>query len=460
MRVETREGSRERTVLTGMITSKRVLSHIAPKWNKEGLFNSKWSDIIAGWCVRYFQKYNAAPRQDIENYFNEWAERTKDSKTVEIVERFLGDLSGNYTKNGHSPESVIELATNYFNSVRVQKLGEALIGEDWEEGTKLVRKFEPITLVQPEEVDVFNRTGHLAEALLSNDEEDILVQYYGTLGRFFKRAFERDSLVGFTAPEKVGKTFLLMDIAWNAMIQRRRVAFFELGDLSRKQTLRRFGARAARKPIKPDPYYMPYDIGKNKDGEVIVKRHKKKPKACLSYLDAIQALQRTQKEELKSKRSFFRLIWRPAKSITVAEIANLYREWKRQGWQADVIVIDYADILANPAGIGDSWEAINENWTDMRKLSQEMEGLVVTATQANAASYSAERIGRKHFSGNKLKYAHVTAMYGISQTVKEKANGLFRLNTLALREDEFVESAVVHCAHCFAIADPFVKVLY
>ena len=52
--------------------------------------------------------------------------------------------------------------------------------------------------------------------------------------------------------EKRGKTFWLIDMAWRGMLQRKKVAFFATGDMSQRQMMRRFIARAAKRPFKAD----------------------------------------------------------------------------------------------------------------------------------------------------------------------------------------------------------------
>jgi hypothetical protein len=79
---------------------------------------------------------------------------------------------------------------------------------------------------------------------------------------------------------------------------------------------------------------------------------------------------------------------------------------------------------------------------------------VVTATQTDADSYDAKVLKRGNFSEDKRKYAHVTGMVGINQTDREKAEGLYRLNWVVLRELEFSESKCVWTAGCLAIGNP------
>jgi hypothetical protein len=125
-----------------------------------------------------------------------------------------------------------------------------------------------------------------------------------------------------------------------------------------------------------------------------------------------------------------------------------------------VIVIDYADILANPPGFNESRDATNATWKHLRRLSQERHCLVVTATQADAASYRAETIDASNFSEDKRKLSHVTGMVGINSTPEEKENSMQRLNWVVLRESEFNVTRCVHVASCIDIGNPAVKSIF
>ncbi len=103
-------------------------------------------------------------------------------------------------------------------------------------------------------------------------------------------------------------------------------------------------------------------------------------------------------------------------------ITSIIWDWEREGWFPDCVVIDYADILAAPTGFRETNDQIDEVWERMRRLSQEIHGLVLTATQSSALAYGGKQkvLTRKHFSGRKTKLAHVTAMFGINITPEEE----------------------------------------
>ena len=291
-----------------------------------------------------------------------------------------------------------------------------------------------------------------------------LITYPGALGDFFGDQLGRDEFVAFTGATGRGKTWWLMDIAWRAMLQGRRVAFFEVGDMSEAQMLRRLATRVARHPTKlpPGSKGWPLDVQvptniEPGDGEVAEVEFKTKTyKGPLTPGLAKAALKKLWRRLPKDS---LKLSTHAACSINVGGIRGILDGWERRsGWAPDVVVIDYADILGPPAGIqpGDR-EAHNVNWMGMRGLSQDRHCLVATATQGDANSYDADVISRSNFSDDRRKNDHVTGMVGINGTDAEKQLGVQRLNWTKRREDAYLENACVHVAGCLTLGNPAIK---
>jgi hypothetical protein len=123
----------------------------------------------------------------------------------------------------------------------------------------------------------------------------------------------------------------------------------------------------------------------------------------------------------------------------------------------DAVVIDYADITAPYPGVKEGRDQINENWMHLRRISQDYHCLVLTATQADADSYSRRLMGRKNFSDDRRKHDHVTAMLGLNVTDEDKEVGITRVNFLDRREGGYTEKGQVWVAGCLAIGCPVLK---
>ena len=141
----------------------------------------------------------------------------------------------------------------------------------------------------------------------------------------------------------------------------------------------------------------------------------------------------------------FKLSSHANRTLTVTEIESILTRWeKEENFIADVIIVDYADIMAPEIG-ADFRHQENDKWMRLRGLSQKKHALVVTVTQTDASSYEQDTLSLRNFSEDKRKFAHVTAMYGLNQDTngREKAIGIMRINEIVVREDAFSKDTQV-----------------
>jgi len=460
MRIRKRNRVEERRILTAMIVDGIVLGHISSKWNKQ-LFKTRWANLIGGWCVKYHNRYKKAPMKQIESLYESWSAESNSEETVKLIERFLSSLSNDYEilKNDSNSDYILDLAGRYFNRVRIENTIAATqshldIGST-EDADEQLTSYNRIELGVGTGIDVFQDEMAIKEAFESRQKP--LLVYKGALGRFFGGALERDALISFMAPEKRGKTFWLLDVAYRAMQQHRKVAFFEAGDMSQNQIMRRLMVRVSQHPMKRSLIYFPKVLERNGEEKCAsVERERIRFKKGLSYKIAKRACKKLMTSKLKSKESLFKLSCHANSTLSVSMIKSTLQSWERDNWIPDVIVIDYTDILdMNYPGL-EGRDRINETWKQLRGLSQTYHCLVVTATQSDATSYKANTLNKSNFSEDKRKNAHVNGMIGINASKDEQENGLMRLNWVVLRESEFNEDFCVHVATCLGLANPSV----
>lgn len=461
MRIERKTRNEERLILIGMIVDSTVLSRITHKWSGK-MFKSRWANLVANWCIKYFNKYEECPKNQIESLFESWAVKSENKELINLVEKFIGSLSDEYEalEEESNSEYVIDVAGRYFNRVRLERLVES-VQDDIEAGkaedaSSHVTTYNRVEMGVGEGIDVLQDKDAIREALSSKQES--LIKYPGALGEFFQHSLERDGFLAFMGPEGRGKSFLLQDVAWRAMLQRKKVAMFEVGDMSQNQIMRRFLIRVARHPMYPAIVEYPTAIHKGEDNEVEIDFDEKRFKERLNYKMAVKACKDVMKRKVKSKHTYLKLSVHHNSTLSVAGIKSILETWEQEEWTPDVIVIDYADILNMDHRGFEGRDKINETWKQMRSLSQMYHCLVVTATQADAGSYDSTLVRRGNFSEDKRKYAHVTGMIGINQTdPEEKDMGLMRLNWLKLRDGRYSETKCVYIAGCLALAHPTIK---
>ncbi len=448
------DGKRERKVLLGMILNDHVLGIIAPQW-KTDRFPSRVGNLVGSWCVDYYRKYSRAPKSDIQGIFDRWAEIHQEREMIELVESLLKGLSDEARRSSDQSDYLIDQAAELFEATQLKQLTEQITGfiesGRVKEATELATNYHKLGIGSTAIVNGLTDDAGMAAAL--SEVEPNLVEYPGALGNFFKGALTRDSFVAVLAAEKRGKSTVLLDLAWRAVEQGRNVVYFTVGDMSKRQVDSRRAVRLCERPRHAGYWYVPISIEPGSDKKDI-------PDVEMQRFEADDDLsieeESYRREKWIKKVGPDRLKMGYFHTASVPDLDAHLDQLERDGFAADLCVIDYADNLSPITTKFDRRDQINENWRAMRTLSQKHYCLVATATQADANSYDAWILKRSNFSDDKRKYAHITGIFGFNQTSKEKEKGVSRLNWLMLRELDFSEDTFVWCAGCPAIANPFI----
>jgi hypothetical protein len=459
----------ERQILIAMITSKEFLqqsNHIMDL----SLIDIPHFNRIAGWCKTYFQKYKEAPRKNIETTFHSWEESLgdkDDGKEAESIASLLQGLSDQY--DDHDPINVpylLDQLRNYLERKSLAKLQEevdfAMHSGHQEDAKAAILDFRPIELQTSNGIDPLRDIGAWERAF--SESAKPLFEFPGAAGIFLNNAFTRDSLIGIQAPEKRGKTFWCIEFVVRALRERCKVAFFQVGDLSENQVMLRLGMYFAQRPsleYNCGTFEIPTKINVLKksdktddeeDGFTTDTETKifSKP---LTHQACIKSARRFMLGcGLNKDKSYLKVSVHPNSSINVKGITTVLDKWEMsEGFIPDVIVIDYADILAPEDAKENTRDQVNTTWKALRRLSQEKHCLVIVPTQADAGSYNIETQSMKNFSEDKRKFAHVTGMIGLNQTPLEKSKSVMRLNWLVLRESPFDSNKCLWVGQCLAI---------
>ena len=477
MKVTERNGGDiERAIVIDMITNKTVLAAISAKWPREGLLKSRQANLIGGWCVEHGREYREPPMRQIQHSFEKWAAYHSDEHFVEAVRDLLYAVGDEYDEGGGQANSQYRLdqAGEYINLCQAAKLNEELTSQialgHSRNVADLIAGYTPIALGDRMWSDPVTDVDEI-RSTFDRKPAEVVVQYEGDAGKFFGTSLCRDALVAFMGPDKSGKSYFLLDIAYRAMLARKRVAYFEAGDLSKDQVKYRLYARVAQHPylsIREDmkwPCYVRRPISLHVTQSTAGKGYTA-PEVDVEYedvpfhepLDAevtIEACEELMRRRVKSTRSYFRLSCHANHTLNAEDIRHTILGWEHEGWVPDIVIIDYSDLLAPMPGIGhfDERGQVNKTWQALRRISQEIHCLVVTATQTNSAAYGKELLDRRNFSEDKRKLAHATAMFGINMTASEKEKGVVRLNNIVKREGAYSLGKCLVCATCLPIAN-------
>jgi hypothetical protein len=88
----------ERDILAVMITRSEYIESVKSFWRPD-LFPTKWTRLVAKWCMDYFDKYGRAPCGDVESWFQDRREQF-DPDEAEVMQTFLQGLSDEYHDGG------------------------------------------------------------------------------------------------------------------------------------------------------------------------------------------------------------------------------------------------------------------------------------------------------------------------------------------------------------------------
>ena len=453
---------------------------------------------ISTWVWEYFNKYNKAPGKEIETIFYSKFDSLPEDVAKEIEEDILPSLSEEFAEEGINLQYLLDETQNHFKKKHLDLLAQdiqALIDAGkLQEAEKLAGDYRP--LVNASETDL-NFTDDILldriEKAFTTTNKPVVV-FKKAMGDFMNEQLIKGGLVAFLASEKRGKSFLLLEFALVACEQKKKVAFFQAGDMTENQQLIRICVRLASQsnkakycgiqwePLKdciknqadtceneervcgfgPFEDRTEQEIRKGIPYDELQEASRDNPDYkpccnCPAYrknkwgtpwlketdlggepLRALEAKRIAEEYFIKNERKL-KLSSHANNTLSVKQIRAVLEVWEKQdGFVPDMIVIDYADLLVGEAK--DFRHLQNEVWKDLRRLSQEKgQPLVITATQADAKSYDADKLKLANFSEDKRKYAHVTAFYGLNQDKfgREKQIGILRINELLLREGDF-----------------------
>lgn len=298
----------------------------------------------------------------------------------------------------------------------------------------------------------------------------------------------------------VHNTYWLLEFAMRALRSKCNVAFFSVGDMSEIQMVRRIHSYNSQLPIQDiSKVKIPIlDCSRNQENTckmeertcdfgVITRQGKKaikidlddapdyEPCTYCQYSDPERykgvvwhiwrdvekltwrhAYNQGKKTAHRARRRRFKLSTHSNNSVNVRGIKTQLDLWEKiEGFIPDVILIDYADILAPENNKWDFRQQVNTTWQELRALSQDRHCLVATATQADAASYDKKSIGMKNFSEDKRKYSHVNMILTLNQTEDEKQDGIMRIGKMFVRENSFSIHKTVTVLECRAIGRPY-----
>ncbi len=486
----------ERQIITGMISSTRFLKNVIPLIQNGGEFQTEFARHVSVWCVEYYDKYEKAPREQIEDLFLSHKKKMQDDQ-IQLIKDFLVDISQEFEKEEgkFNAPYILDKAEEYFAEVTMKnfaaEINAHVTAGRFDEAEKSIggykRPYRPQTVgVRPIQDESFIESLHVSE----EDDEDIIIKFPGMLGQAVG-PLKRGYLMAFQAESGVGKTWWLWFITKLAIFNGYNVPFLSL-EMSNKQMATRMWQDLMGAPITEDDNPVvevpELDCKDNQDGtcdlrcrrgagELDLERPDNKWVTCheCSPMDetALTTFKRKKKKEgfhpqlaIAKRNQFERtgllqkwgtldLASFPENSFTTTDMFNHVDNLEYiDGIIADMVVSDYADkhkweIPQDPRN------SIGRIWADYKRMAQEKHVLMVTASQSNTERNPKAQVGKGSWAENIEKRRKLDLGLALNQTEDDYNDGIMWVTVDKMRHGDKVVQHKIAVTQCLTLGHPY-----
>ena len=461
----------ERLILTGMIVSHEAIEEIHSIYQAD-FFQSRWSRLVAGWCMDYYKQYDKAPGRHIQDIFEEH-EDSMEENTSESISMFLDGLSGEYERSETFNASyVTDLTEKYFQTNQLEKLCSSvkhkLRNGDLQKALSSIRNFDDVKRGTEEGVSLYGEDT-FKKIFRGEDDPNYLFTLNGDIGKLIGPQ-KRKTLISFVAPAKRGKSWWIDEVVTKGHLKGFNAAIFSM-EMEESEVLERIamGLTASPLPNTATKIRIPiFDCAANQKGfcakekpnEIVLldedddekpkfdeaptdyractlcrgtkeywpaswyKEVRKRPVTSLRATKKMKAIKRMVKAEMK-------ICYLPPDITTLRDIRGVLSSWEKKGFVPDILGIDYADLLNSEEKM-EHRHRLDSVWKGLKRLSQEKSCLVVTASHSGKESFE-KKIKEKHVSEDYRKMNHVDKMIGLNQTEQEKEHGIMNVQMILQR---------------------------
>lgn len=476
IRVKSVDNSLEEKILTGLIVSDRICRDTL-KLIKRDTFQNPYVQTLVKWVSNYYKTYHKAPQKTIQDIYNVERTNLKNEESL-LIGTFLGKLSDAFEREERINEDyLIDRAVEYVKKRALKNISERIEScvetNKVDEAEKALQSYQQITKDSQKFINPFS--DETVKKFFVDESNNINKMFAmpGALGSLIGY-FERGTLVGIMAPAKRGKSFLLMEIALQAFFERFKVLFVSLEMNSFKMERRLIRRITAFGDESKEYIYPCFDCFRNQIDECnksirtnnirLRDEDDAKPDfdsnmdyrpctACRGKKDYLpetwfELHKRPKRKATNSRKVIsgiskmyqdnFRLICYPKFSANVQNIkSDILSLEQNENFIPDVIVIDYADILAPEDSRITGRDRYDETWKMFGNLADVRRALVVTASQTNRQSFDKKNVTQTDASEDIRKIANVEMMLVLNQTTEEKRSHIMRVAVVAGRDDEF-----------------------
>ena len=446
----------ESQTITGVITNTAFLKKVRRILKPEH-FKSIHGGVVCKWAYSYYDKYEEAPGQEILRIFKDKKKKlTKEKK--DLVGIYLKKLSSEYEKQSkYNIEYLYEKVVPFIRKRDIENLTSKIntyIENDRVD--KANNELIDFQLVHKETSGIFNPFDPTYIDESFNITQSGILKLPGALGELIG-PMDRGWLASFTAPEKRGKTWWLIEMAFQAIIQKLNVLFISLEMMPAEINKRMWKRLTAASEGDLMIYAPVVDCSLNQSGEC-KKTDRESMVSLMVDVDGIQTRRarrgyqpcqfcrvnrRRANSKLRNKKSYnefeatywyekvkakefskklvidkseeiekrlgsnLRVKCFPAFTANLQDIISTLNELDvNEGFAADVLIIDYLDICAPEANNLSERGSIDTTWKTAKGVSQQKKLLLLTVDQSSKITYEKD-IRLADTSEDKRKNAHL-----------------------------------------------------
>lgn len=480
----------EKNIITGMIVSDRFLLSMLTILKIE-LLQVSYIKMVASWCIDYYNQYQKAPGNTIEEIFNsKLRQELLDEDEEKLIATFLSKLSNEYEENSTFNDAYsIDQAENYLRKraleVLKEDIGTALVNKEVEYAESLVGGFKRVSKPSTKGVDVLTDKNAIQRAF--EQKKDILLKLPGRLGKIVGPLCRDDFLCIF-GPRGRAKSWMILEFCILSALAGHKTLLVSL-EMTEPQVMRRIYQRLLSESRFPGKYKipvmdcrdnqnnvcnssrrkssigLPMENGNSFDVENVPKnyspcsvcKNRRDYKVAICYrnirkkgLEYSKAIRKGKAVQKMIRSGSLKLACFPSRSISIMDLKVYLDNLEYyENYIPSVVATDYTDIFRPINRNIQTRHQINETWEYQRGLGQERHILMITGSHTNKSTLE-RNIKEGDSSEDVRKENHLTHGLALNQTSVEKERGIMRISMTKIREEFFDirnEVTILQCLH-------------
>jgi len=456
----------EELVIAGMVYSEPFLQQTYKATLPE-YFNSDAAKILCSWCREYFDTTGTAPKNDIEEVYEVNSPDLPEDSAI-VVKTLLTSIISTYKNKTYNHKYIADKALPYLESNALLQLSanmRILVKRGELDKARQLREFSV--------KEVFKRTTKVTDITSSevtqkvfSEKQQAIFEFGGALGKYL-HPLKRGKLIAFLGPPKRGKTFWLLEWAFQAYHSGCKVIFFSL-EMQEEDIYQRFIERLTGKElldsltVKKKKYRIPVmDCVKNQSGAckrpdctspgtaVLDSQDKMTPfeenklhRACVvcrgkknrlfepaSWFEEVEKKTLSRKEAEKALKMIHRdsnggslkVQTFPIRTAGVSDIESVLNDLElMEKWIPDVVVIDYAGIIKEDYRVStDKRHRVGDIWENLSRIAKSRNVQLVTAGQGNRGAKDKDRLSATDMAEDWSIIMTLDALIGINEGGQE-----------------------------------------